>query len=65
VVIILNTGADKIPAEIEQLVKVGVEAGAAISGTVQTANIVMAFCPVPCRCRGKDDLYMVGKGIIR
>jgi tetrahydromethanopterin S-methyltransferase subunit A len=39
VVIILNTDADKIPPEIERLVRVGVEAGAAISGTVQTANI--------------------------
>jgi tetrahydromethanopterin S-methyltransferase subunit A len=39
VVIILNTDADKIPPEIEHLVRVGVETGAAISGTVQTANI--------------------------
>jgi tetrahydromethanopterin S-methyltransferase subunit A len=39
VVIILNTDADKIPPEIERLVRVGVETGAAISGTVQTANI--------------------------
>ncbi|MEI7434183.1 MAG: tetrahydromethanopterin S-methyltransferase subunit A [Methanomicrobiales archaeon] len=39
VVIILNTDADKIPPEIERLVRVGVDTGAAISGTVQTANI--------------------------
>ena len=39
VVIILNTDADKIPPEIERLVRTGLEVGAAISGTVQTANI--------------------------
>ncbi len=39
VVIILNTDADKIPPEIEGLVRAGLECGAAISGTVQTANI--------------------------
>lgn len=39
VAIILNTDADKIPREIEQLVRVGLESGAALSGTVQTPNI--------------------------
>jgi tetrahydromethanopterin S-methyltransferase subunit A len=39
VVIILNTEAENIPPWIEQLVRAGIEAGAAISGTVQTANI--------------------------
>ena len=39
VAIILNTEADKIPREIEQLVRVGLESGAALSGTVQTPNI--------------------------
>ena len=39
VVVILNHAEDKIPREIEQLVRVGVEAGAALSGTVQTENI--------------------------
>ena len=39
VVIILNRDEDKIPYEIEQLVRVGVESGAALSGTVQTENI--------------------------
>jgi tetrahydromethanopterin S-methyltransferase subunit A len=39
VVIILNTDADKIPPEIETLVRVGIESGAALSGTVQTPNI--------------------------
>lgn len=39
VVVILNHPDDKIPRDIEQLVRVGIEAGAAISGTVQTENI--------------------------
>ena len=39
VIVILNHAEDKIPAEIEQLVRTGVEAGAALSGTVQTENI--------------------------
>jgi tetrahydromethanopterin S-methyltransferase subunit A len=39
VAIILNCDADKIPPEIESLVRTGVESGAAISGTVQTENI--------------------------
>ncbi|PIP20295.1 MAG: hypothetical protein COX40_05495 [Candidatus Omnitrophica bacterium CG23_combo_of_CG06-09_8_20_14_all_40_11] len=39
VVIILVTPQDKIPWEIEELVRAGVEKGAAISGTLQTANI--------------------------
>jgi tetrahydromethanopterin S-methyltransferase subunit A len=38
-VVILNREEDKIPVEIEQLVRVGVESGAALSGTVQTENI--------------------------
>lgn len=39
VMIILNTDEDKIPDEIEMLVRAGIEGGAALSGTVQTANI--------------------------
>jgi tetrahydromethanopterin S-methyltransferase subunit A len=39
VVIILNTDEDKIPPEIEALVRAGAEGGAALSGTVQTPNI--------------------------
>ena len=37
--VILNCDADKIPPEIEALVRAGVESGAALSGTVQTENI--------------------------
>ncbi len=39
VVVVLNHAEDKIPREIEALVRVGLEAGAALSGTVQTENI--------------------------
>jgi len=39
VIIILTYDAEAIPPEIEKLVRAGVEAGAALSGTLQTANI--------------------------
>ena len=39
VAIILNCDADKIPPELEKLVRAGIESGAALSGTVQTENI--------------------------
>ena len=39
VVIVLNQDEDKIPKEIQSLVRTGVESGAALSGTIQTPNI--------------------------
>ena len=39
VAIVLNNDADKVPPEVEKLVRAGVESGAALSGTVQTENI--------------------------
>jgi tetrahydromethanopterin S-methyltransferase subunit A len=39
VAIILNCDADKIPSDLERLVRAGIESGAALSGTVQTENI--------------------------
>ena len=39
VVIILNYDEDKIPLDLESLVRAGWESGAALSGTVQTPNI--------------------------
>jgi tetrahydromethanopterin S-methyltransferase subunit A len=39
VVIILTTDPEEIPPEIERLVRAGIESGAALSGTLQTANI--------------------------
>ncbi|OPX64807.1 tetrahydromethanopterin S-methyltransferase subunit A [Methanoregula sp. PtaB.Bin085] len=38
-IIILTYDAEAIPPEIERLVRAGVEGGAALSGTLQTANI--------------------------
>jgi tetrahydromethanopterin S-methyltransferase subunit A len=39
VAIVLNSDEDKIPPELEKLVRIGLESGAALSGTIQTANI--------------------------
>ena len=39
VAIILHCDMDKIPRDLESLVRAGIESGAAISGTVQTENI--------------------------
>jgi tetrahydromethanopterin S-methyltransferase subunit A len=39
VVIFLNTNADKIQPDIEGIMRIGKKTGAAISGTVPTANI--------------------------
>jgi tetrahydromethanopterin S-methyltransferase subunit A len=39
IAIVLNCDADKIPNDLGQLVRVGLESGAALSGTVQTENI--------------------------
>lgn len=39
VIIILNRDEDKIPPEIDTLVRTGIESGGALSGTVQTPNI--------------------------
>jgi len=39
VAVILNTDADKIPKDLEILVRAGAESGAALSGTIQTENI--------------------------
>lgn len=39
VAVILNTDADKVPSDLEALVRAAAESGAALSGTVQTENI--------------------------
>jgi tetrahydromethanopterin S-methyltransferase subunit A len=39
VAIILNCDADKTPTELENLMRAGIETGAALSGSVQTPNI--------------------------
>ncbi len=39
VAIILNCDEDKIPPDIEKLIRIGAESGAALSGSIQTPNI--------------------------
>ena len=39
VAIVLNCDEDKVPPELEKLVRTGLESGAALAGTIQTANI--------------------------
>ncbi len=58
VVIILASDADKIPPEIEKLVRTGIEGGAAISGTVQTENI--GFEKIICNIVANPNIrYMI------
>ncbi len=58
VAIILNTDADKIPPEIERLVRAGIESGAALSGTVQTENI--GFEKIVCNIVANTNIrYLV------
>ncbi len=57
VAIILNCDADKIPREIESLVRAGIESGAAISGTVQTENI--GFEKIVCNIVANPNIRYV------
>jgi tetrahydromethanopterin S-methyltransferase subunit A len=58
VAIILNNDADKVPPEVEKLVRAGVEGGAALSGTVQTENI--GFEKLVCNIVANTNIrYMV------
>jgi len=61
VAIILNCDADKIPADLETLVRVGLESGAALSGTVQTENI--GFEKIICNIVANPNIrYLVVGG---
>ena len=61
VAIILCNDADKIPPEIESLVRAGIESGAALSGTVQTENI--GFEKIVCNVVANPNIrYMVVGG---
>ena len=61
VAIILNCDADKIPPEIESLVRAGIESGAALSGTVQTENI--GFEKIVCNIVTNPNIrYMIVGG---
>jgi tetrahydromethanopterin S-methyltransferase subunit A len=58
VAIVLNCDADKIPPELEKLVRTGVESGAALSGTVQTENI--GFEKIICNITANPNIrYLV------
>lgn len=58
VAIVLNCDAEAIPADLERLVRVGVEAGAALSGTVQTENI--GFEKIVCNIAANPNIrYLI------
>jgi tetrahydromethanopterin S-methyltransferase subunit A len=56
--IVLNTDEDKIPLDLEKLVRAGVESGAALAGTVQTPNI--GFEKMICNLVGNPNIrYLI------
>ncbi len=58
VAIVLNTDEDKIPLDLEKLVRAGVENGAALAGTVQTPNI--GFEKMICNIVGNPNIrYLI------
>ena len=58
VAIILNTDEDKIPPDLEKLVRIGAESGAALSGTIQTPNI--GFEKMICNIVGNPNIrYLI------
>ncbi len=58
VAIILNTDEDKIPLDLEKLVRAGAESGAALAGTVQTPNI--GFEKMICNLVGNPNIrYLI------
>lgn len=58
VAIVLNKDEDKIPADLEILVRAGAESGAALAGTVQTPNI--GFEKMICNLVGNPNIrYLV------
>ena len=61
VAIVLNTEAEHIPPVIENLVRAGIESGAALSGTVQTENI--GFEKIICNLVANPNIrYLVMGG---
>ena len=61
VAIVLNREEENIPPEIERLVRVGVESGSALSGTVQTENI--GFEKIICNVVANPNIrYIVLSG---
>jgi len=56
--VILNTDEDKIPRDLEKLVRAGVENGVALAGTVQTPNI--GFEKIICNLVGNPNIrYLI------
>lgn len=56
--IVLNTDEDKIPLDLEKLVRAGAESGAALAGTVQTPNI--GFEKMICNIVGNPNIrYLI------
>ena len=61
VAIILNCDEDKIPPELEILIRAGIETGAALSGSVQTENI--GFEKIICNLIANPNIrYLVVGG---
>lgn len=61
VAIVLNCDADRIPPDLERLVRAGIEAGAALSGTVQTENI--GFEKIICNITANPNIrYLIMGG---
>lgn len=59
--VILNCDADKIPPELEMLVRVAIESGAALAGTVQTENI--GFEKIVCNIVANPNIrYLIVGG---
>ena len=59
--VVLNTDEDKIPGDIDALVRIGYESGAALSGTVQTPNI--GFEKMICNIIGNPNIrYLILAG---
>ena len=61
VAVVLNCDADKIPPELEKLVRAGIESGAALAGTVQTENI--GFEKIVCNIVANPNIrYLILAG---
>ena len=61
VAVVLNCDADKIPPEIEKLVRAGIESGAALAGTMQTENI--GFEKIVCNIVSNPNIrYLILAG---
>jgi hypothetical protein len=61
VAIILNTSPDKIPPELESVVRAGIEAGDALSGAVQTEKRCEHVHIIPVASRMPVSGFWIGK----